>query len=123
MKSALSASVPKVSGVYSGTLTVKESGHTATGAVTMTIKQSLSKVSGPFDVTFGTKTTKLTFSGTVKGDTQGADLKFTIYKTKTQYAHASAEIIGGVLTGKAYVPPSGSNPAVYITFTMTKAAL
>ena len=115
------ATVPNVAGTYKGAFTATENGHTANGTYSQVIKQSASAISGTVTETAAGHTNTFNFSGTVAKAVRGAKLKFTIFnQINGRNASAHAKVIGKNETGKAYVPPSGTNPAIYFTFKGTK---
>ncbi|HEV3155697.1 MAG TPA: hypothetical protein VGZ02_17995 [Candidatus Baltobacteraceae bacterium] len=111
------ATVPNVAGTYKGTFTVTESGHSGNGTFSQVMKQSGTAISGTVAETILGSTKTFNFSGTVAKAAKGAKLKFTIYNQSSgRNASAHANVIGKHENGKAYVPPSGTKPAIYFTF-------
>ena len=112
--------VPNVAGTYKGTFTVTSGGHSGSGTYSQVISQSGSAISGTISETIMRKTNTFNFSGTVAKAKVGAKLKFTIFGQNGSNGASHASVVGKQELGKVYVPPSGKNPAVYITFKGTK---
>jgi hypothetical protein len=114
------ATVPpavSVAGTYKGPIEEVEGSQSRTGSVTIVIQESGKKISGTFDVTFGSHTTDLTLSGSVKSDkAKKAKIAFVIDDPKGRYAVAKASVTARKLVGKGTVPPSGTKPGVSITY-------
>jgi len=104
--------VPNVAGTYSGSVVATESGKSESGTVVIVLQQSGSAISGSVKTTINGKTATFSLSGTVKRTVKGAFLKFTIFNPNGRNASATATVIGSHLNGKAYVPPSGTKPAI-----------
>ena len=113
------ADVVNVAGTYTGTITEVESGHTRSGTLTITISQSGKKISGPFEVTFGSQVDDLTLAGKVKGRKK-AHLTFTVTGKDARAAYFTAKLIGSTLKGTGNVPASGSKPEVSLKIDATR---
>jgi len=112
--------VPKIGGTYDGSISETEGSKTATGTVQIVINQNIRKISGTVTPTIDGHSAHLTFSGSVRGTKHGARLTYTIYDPKGRSASGKATVRGTSLNGTAYVPASGSQPAVSITFNTKK---
>ncbi len=114
------AAVPNVAGTYSGSVTATENGRSASGTVVVVLQQSGSTISGSVKTTINGKTLTQALSGTVKRTLKGAFLKFTIFASSGPNATGTGTVIGTHFNGKAYVPPSGTKPAVTFKFKTVK---
>ena len=112
--------VPKIGGTYDGSISETEGSKTATGTVEIVINQNARKISGTVTPTIDGHTAQLTFSGSVRATKHGARLSYTIFDPKGRSATGKATVRGTSLNGTAYVPPSGSQPAVTIKFNTKK---
>lgn len=119
--SADDATIPNIAGTYAGSIVETVDGKSATGHASFDLKQSGSKISGTVTITYNGKSHTLNLSGTAAKTSKGVALKFTVFDSNGRNASAHGRVGGKQFNGKAYVPPDGSKPAVYITFKTTKA--
>jgi len=111
--------IPKVGGVYNGTVIETSQGRSLKAKLKITIKQSGDKFTGIFDVIL--KTVQDEFPIT-KGRVVSSDgrtiLHFTIEGSPGRNAKAAARLVGKTIKGKAKVPPHGG-PAVRFKYSAT----
>lgn len=108
----------RVAGTYGGSIKEVEKGQTHTGTLTITIKQSGTKISGSFDIAFEQGSIDLTLSGSINKETKTeAKLAFTLYDASgNEYGKAKSTVSSTKLKGKAIVPPQGSHSEIKATF-------
>lgn len=109
-----------INGTYVGTYVESDSSGSASGDLTMTVKKKRKTVSGEFDVTQGSHTHDLSYSGTVKGGKKHAKLTFVVSNPDGRDAYFTATIKGNALSGNGEVPATSSEPEVFIAIQATK---
>jgi hypothetical protein len=115
------SSVPKVAGVYNGTVVETSQGRSIKAKLKITLRQSGNKLTGIFDVVLKTMQDEFPISkGIVVSSGGKTILHFTIEGSPGRNAKASARLTGKTLKGKAKVPPH-KGPAVLFKYTTTKA--
>lgn len=117
---AVDATVPNIAGTYTGTFVATEDGRSGSGTIKIVVKQSGSKVSGTATLSANGKSTTGDWSGTAARTKKGVSVKFVTYDYNGRNATGHGNVIGKHFNGKAYVPASGKNPAVTITFKTLK---
>jgi hypothetical protein len=115
------ASIPKVGGVYNGTVVEPSQGRSIKAKLQITLKQSGSKFTGIFDVILKTVHDQFPITKGAVGTQQGKTiLHFAIEGSPGRNAKAVAHLTGTKLNGRAKVPPH-KGPAVKFKYSATKA--
>ncbi|HLY00928.1 MAG TPA: hypothetical protein VKR56_00375 [Candidatus Cybelea sp.] len=115
------SSVPKVAGVYNGTVTESSQGRSIKAKLKITFRQSGNKLTGIFDIILKTLQDQFPIPKGVVVSSHGKTiLHFTIEGSPGRNAKAVARLTGKTLKGKANVS-SRNGPAVHFTYTTTKA--
>jgi hypothetical protein len=114
-------SVPKVVGVYNGTVVETSQGRSVKAKLKITLKQSGNKLTGIFDMILKTLQDQFPISKGIVVESHGKTiLHFTIEGSPGRNAKAVATLAGKTLKGNAKVPPHGG-PAVYFKYTTEKS--
>src|ERR1700729_1348809 len=104
--------IPKVGGVYDGTVVETSQGRSLKSKLKITIKQSGDKFTGIFDVILKTLQDQFPITnGQVLVAHGRTILHFTIEGSPGRNAKATARLVGKTIKGKAKVPPH-DGPAV-----------
>jgi hypothetical protein len=118
---ARQSSIPKVAGVYDGTVVETSQGRSIKAKLKITLRQSGDKLTGIFDVILKTVQDQFPITKGVVVSSHGETiLHFTIESSPGRNAKALARLVGKTLKGKAKVPPH-NGPAVRFKYTTEKA--
>lgn len=113
--------IPKVGGVYNGSVVESSQGRSIHAKLQITIKQSGSKFTGIFDVILKTVHDQFPILKGTVGTSQGKIvLHFVIEGNKGRNGKAVAYLTGSKLNGRAKVPPK-NGPAVRFKYSATKS--
>jgi len=111
--------VPKVGGVYNGTVVESSQGRSIKAKLKITLKQTGNKFTGIFDMILKTVQDQFPITkGTVISSHGQTILHFTI-EGNPRNAKATARLVGTTLKGKAKVPPR-NGPAIRFKYSAKK---
>jgi hypothetical protein len=117
----LESSIPKVAGVYNGTVVETSQGRSIKAKLKITLKQSGDKLTGIFDIILKTLQDPFPITKGVVLSSHGKTiLHFTIEGSPGRNAKAVAKLVGKTLKGTAKVP-AHNGPAVHYKYTTKKA--
>lgn len=114
------SAIPKVAGVYDGTVVETSQGRSVKSKLKITIKQSGDRFTGIFDIILKTLQDQFPIIKGLVGSSDGkTTLHFTIEGSPGRNAKAVATLVGKTLKGKAKVS-AHNGPAVRFTYSATK---
>jgi len=117
---AVPPGVPNIAGVYNGTVTERSSGRSIHAKLKISLRQTGDKFTGIFDMILKTVQDQFPIIHGVVTVVKGKTILHFIIEGSPRNAKAVATVAGTHLHGKAKVPAKGG-PAVYFTYSATKA--